>query len=132
HNNVVPPPVPPAPPVAPMQPLPEPFSLESGDGPYPPAPPKGPPRFGLGSHKRASTSRAPNPNIRPDWIPPPPPIQDLPSQSSDDSQSKPSPQELRASLEAAKAQYKAEKARYRRERDERKRQHEQRKASGSG
>ncbi|KAG2022930.1 hypothetical protein CC2G_000643 [Coprinopsis cinerea AmutBmut pab1-1] len=132
HNNVVPPPVPPAPPVAPVPPLPEPFSLESGDGPYPPAPPKGPPRFGLGSHKRASTSRDTNPNILPDWIPPPPPIQDLPSQSSDDSQSKPSPQELRASLEAAKAQYKAEKARYRRERDERKRQHEQRKASGSG
>lgn len=44
-----------------------------------------------------------------------------------------SPQELRASVEAAKAQYKAEKAKYRKEREERKQQRQMEKQkSGSG
>ncbi|KAH6917002.1 hypothetical protein BKA70DRAFT_1251117 [Coprinopsis sp. MPI-PUGE-AT-0042] len=101
----------------------------------PPAPPKGPP--GIDAARRANEGHASehdiwSPSARPAWLPPPPPIRSQISQSSDDSQQKPSPQELRASVEAAKAQYKAEKERYRKEREERKRIREERKASGSG
>jgi hypothetical protein len=100
----------------------------------PPAPPKGPP--GIDAARRANEGQASehdiwSPSSRPAWLPPPPPIRSQISQSSDDSQQRPSPQELRASVEAAKAQYKAEKERYRKERDERKRIREERKASGS-
>jgi len=85
---------------------PPPHSNPPGNGPPPPPPPPGPPPMhgGSGSEPFGSWS-APDAN---------PPV----------SRPKPTPQELRAHVEAAKLLYKAEKDRYRQEREERRKEKE--------
>ncbi|KAF5385092.1 hypothetical protein D9615_001274 [Tricholomella constricta] len=92
--------------------VPHPPTWGSPRGPYgPPVPPPPPPTMPGSWHG---------------WVPPPAPPFPPPPPSNPPARNKPTPQELRAQVDAAKAHYKAEKERYRQEREERRQERERR------
>ncbi|TEB38866.1 hypothetical protein FA13DRAFT_1724813 [Coprinellus micaceus] len=94
------------------------------------APPRGPSRFsgsvpsGAQEEGHPPSDRIWDPELRPSWLPAPPPIEPQTSEG------RPSPQELLASVTAAKEKYKEEKERYRREKHELRKLRQERRSSG--